>query len=155
MLVRHVGVKLASFALVDYFLRHLIRPWPVKSGSVCFGHDGPRGRMVTTGPRVDVVEDHSTFFWCCAFLADSSHTFPEQLPSYHSKSFGSTDDLSSFLFILWELFPKDVHNVGRRPVGSNGQNLHEQVDHGRDFDFSRISGDLWLWGFFSERIFLE
>ena len=68
---------------------------------------------MTTGPRVDVIEDHLTFFWCYALLTDSSHTFSEQLPSYHSKSFRSADDLSSFFFILWELFPEDVRNVGR------------------------------------------
>ena len=76
--------------------------------------------MVTTGPRVDIIEDHSTFFWCYAFLTDSSHTFPEQLPSYHSKGLGSTDDLSSLFLVLWELFPKDVRNVRHCLVGSNG-----------------------------------
>ena len=102
--MRHVGVKLATFACVDYFFCHLICSWPIKSCSVCFGHNGPRGRMMTTGPRVDVIEDRSTFFWSYAFLADSSHTFPEQLSSYHSKGFGSTDDLSSLFFILWKSF---------------------------------------------------
>ena len=111
--------------------------------------------MVATGPRVDVVEDHSTFFWCYAFLADSGYAFPEQLSSDHSKGFGSTDDLSSLFFILWEFLPKDIRNVWHCPVGSDDQNLHDQVDHGWDFDFSRISGTLWLWGLFSERIFLN
>ena len=111
--------------------------------------------MVTIGPRVDVIEDHSTFFWCYAFLAGSSYTFSEQLSSYHSKGFGSTDDLPSLFFILWEFFPKDVRNVRHCPVGSDDQNLHDQVDHGWDFDFSRISGTFWLWGIFSERIFLN
>ena len=111
--------------------------------------------MVATGPRVDVVEDHSTFFWCYAFLADSSHTFSEQLSSYHSKGFGSTDDLSGLLFILWEFLPKDIRNVWHCPVGTDDLNLHDQVDHGWDFDFSRIGGALWLWGLFSERIFLN
>ena len=110
---------------------------------------------MTTGPRVDVIEDHSTFFWCYAFLTNSSHAFPEHLPSYHSKGLGSMDDLSSLFFILWEFFPEDVRNVGHRPVGSNGYNLHDQVDHGWDFDFSRIGGAFWLWGLFSERIFLN
>ena len=36
-LVRHVGVKLATFTFVDYFFCHLVGMWPVKSGSVCFG----------------------------------------------------------------------------------------------------------------------
>ena len=81
--------------------------------------------MVTTGPRVDVIEDHSTFFWCYAFLIDSSHAFPDQLPSYHSKGLGSTDNLSSLFFILWEFFLEDVRNVGHRLVGSNGWNLHD------------------------------
>ena len=94
--------------------------------------------MVATGPRVDVIEDHSTFFWCYAFLTDSSHAFPEQLSSYHNKGLGSTDDLSSLFLVLWEFFPKDVRNVRHCPVGSNGQNLHDQVDHGWDLDFSRI-----------------
>ena len=111
--------------------------------------------MVTTGPRVDVVEDHSTFFRCYAFLADSSYAFPEQLSSYHSKGFGSTDDLSSLFFILWEFFPKNVCNVRHCPVGSNGQNLHDQVDHGGDLDFSRVCGALRPRGLCSKRIFLN
>ena len=151
----HVGLKLATFTLVHYFLCHLIGTWPVKSGSVCFGHDGLRGRMMTTGSRVDVIQDHSTFFWCYAFLADSSHTFFEQLCSYHSKGFGSTDDLSSLFFILWELFPKNVRNVRHCPIGGDDQNLHDQIDHGWDLDFNWISGTLWLWGLFSEMIFLN
>ena len=151
----HIGVKLATFTFVDYILRHFICSRPIKSSSVCFGHNGPRGRMVTTGPRVDVVEDHSTFFWCYAFLADSGYAFPEQLSSYHSKGFGSTDDLSSLFFILWEFFPKDIHNVWHCPVGSDDQNLHDQVDHGWDFDFRRICGTLRLRELFSERIFLN
>ena len=79
--------------------------------------------MVTTGPRMDVVEDHSTFFWCYAFLADPGCTFSEQLSSYYSKGLGSTDDLSSLFFILWELFPKDICNVWHCPVGSDDQHL--------------------------------
>ena len=110
---------------------------------------------MTTGPRLDVIEDHSTFFWCYAFLTDSSHAFPEQLSSYHSKGLGSTDDLSSLFFILWEFLPKDIRNVWHCPVGSDDQNLHDQVDHGWDFDFSWICGALRLRGLFSERIFLN
>ena len=111
--------------------------------------------MVTTGPRVDAIEYHSTFFWCYAFLADSSYTFSEQLPSYHSKGFGTSDDLSGLLFILWEFLPKDIRNVWHCPVRSYDQNLHDQVDHGWDFDFSRICGTFRLWGLLSERIFLN
>ena len=111
--------------------------------------------MVATGPQVDVVEDHSTFFWCYAFLADSSYTFSKQLSSYHSKGFGSSDDLSGLLFILWEFLPKDICNVWHYPVGSYDQNLHDQVDHGWDFDFSRIYGTFRLRGLFSGRIFLN
>ena len=73
--------------------------------------------MVATGPRVDVVEDHSTFFWCYAFLADSSYTFSEQVSSYYSKGFGSSDDLSSLFLILWKFFPKNVCNVRHCPIG--------------------------------------
>ena len=124
-LVRHVGVKLATFTFVDYFFCHLICSWPVKSRSVCFGHNGPRGRMVTTGPRVDFIEDHSTFFRCYAFLAYYSYASFEQLPPYHSKSFGSADGLSGLFFVLWEFLPKDVRNVRHRPVGSDDQNLHD------------------------------
>ena len=80
---------------------------------------------MTTGPRVDVVENHSTLFWRYAFLADSSHTFSEQLSSYHSKGFGPTDDLSSLFFILWEFLPKNVSDVWHYPVGSDDQNLHD------------------------------
>ena len=85
--------------------------------------------MVTTGPRVDVIEDHSTFFWCYAFLTDSSHAFSKQLSSYYNKGLGSTDDLSSLFLILWEFFSEDVHNVGHCPVGSDDQDFHDQVDH--------------------------
>ena len=153
--MRHVRVKLTAFTFVYYFFRHLVGMWPVKSGSVCFVHDGPRGRMVTTGPRVNIIEDHSAFFSRDAFLADSGYTFSEQLLSYHSKGFGLTDDLSSLFFILWKFFPNNVCNVWHCPVGSDDQNLHDQVDHGWDFDFSRICGTLRLWGLFSERIFLN
>ena len=59
---------MTSFTLVDYLLCHFIRSWPVKSRSVCFSHNGPRGRMMATGPRVDIVKDYPTFFWCYAFL---------------------------------------------------------------------------------------
>ena len=54
-LVGHAGVELTTCALVDYIFRHLICMRPIKSRSVCFGNDGPRGFMVTTGPRVDLV----------------------------------------------------------------------------------------------------
>ena len=54
-LVGHVGVELATCALVNYIFRHLICTGPVESRSVCFGHNGLRGHMVTTGPRVDIV----------------------------------------------------------------------------------------------------
>ena len=141
----HIGVKLAAFTYVDYIFRHFICSWSIKSSSVCFSHDGPRGRMVATGPRVNIIEDHSAFFWCDAFLADSSYTFSEQLSSYHCKGFGSSDDLSSLFFILWKFFPKNVCNVWYCLVGSDDQNLHDQVDHGWDFDFSRICGALGLW----------
>jgi len=110
---------------------------------------------MTTGPLVDVIEDHSTFFWCYAFLIDSSHAFPEQLSSYYSNGLGSMDDLSSLFFILWKLFPKDICIVWHCLVGSDEKNLHDQVDHGWDFDFSRICGTLRLRGLFSERIFLK
>ena len=149
----HIGVKLTTFTLVHNFLSHLVRVRPIKSGSVCFGHDGPRGRIVTTGPRVNIIEDHSAFFWRDALLADSSCTFSEQLSLYHSKGLRSPDDLSSLFLILWEFLPKNLSNVWHCPVGSNDQNLHDQVDHGWDFDFSRICGTLGLWRLFSERIF--
>ena len=76
----HVGIKLTAFTLVHYFLCHLVGVRPVKSGSVCFGHDGPRGRMVTTGPRVNIIEDHSTFLWHDALLADPGYTFSNNCP---------------------------------------------------------------------------
>ena len=80
---------------------------------------------MTTGPRVDIVKDHLTFFWCYTLLTDSSRAFSKQLSLYDCKGLGSTDDLSSFFFILWELLPEDVRIVGHRLVGSNGQNLHD------------------------------
>ena len=129
MLMGHVGVKLTAITVVHYFFRHLVGTWPVKSGSVCFGHDGPRGRMVTTGPRVNIIEDHSTFFWRDAFLADPSYTFSEQLAFYHQKGFRPSDDLSSLFVILWEFLPKNVCDVRHCLVGGDDQNLHDQVDH--------------------------
>ena len=54
-LVGHVGVELATCALVNYIFRHLICSRLIESRSVCFGHDGPRGHMVTTGTQVDVI----------------------------------------------------------------------------------------------------
>ena len=142
----HVGVKLTAFTLVHYFFCHLVGMWPVKSGSVCFGHDGPRGRMVTTGPRVNIIEDHLAFFWRDALLADSSYTFSEQMPLYHRKGLRSSDDLSSLFFILRKFFPKNVCNVRHCPVEGHDQNLHDQVDHGWDFDFNRILWRSWVVG---------
>ena len=110
---------------------------------------------MATSPRVDVVESDSTLFRCYAFLADFSRAFSVQLSFDHSKGFGSMDDLSSLFFILWEFLPRNVRDVQYCPVGSDDQNLHDQVDHGWDFDFSRISGTLWLWGLFGESIFLN
>ena len=120
----HVGVKLTAFTLVHYFF-HLVGMWPVKSGLVCFGHDGPKGRMVTTGPRVNIIEDHSAFFCHDALLADSSYTFSEQLSFYHSKGLGPSYYLPSLFFILWEFLPKNVCNVWHCPIGSDDQNLHD------------------------------
>ena len=111
--------------------------------------------MVATGPRVDIVKNYLTFFWRYTFLTDSSRAFSEQLSLYHGKGFGSTDDLSSLFFILWEFLSKNVRDIRYCPVGSDDQNLHDQVDHGWDFDFSQICGTLRLQGLFSERIFLN
>ena len=36
---------------------------------------GPRGRMMTTGPRVNIIKDDSTFFRRYALLTDSSRAF--------------------------------------------------------------------------------
>ena len=103
--MRHIGVELTSFTLVDYLFRHFICSGPVKTHSVCFSHDGPRGRMMATGPRVDVVKNYPTLFWRYTFLTGSSRAFPVQLSLHHSEGLGSTDDLLSLFFILWELFP--------------------------------------------------
>ena len=81
--------------------------------------------MVSIGPRVNIIEDHSAFFWRDALLADSSYTFSKQLTFYHGKGFRSSNDLSSLFFILWKFFPKNVRNVRHRPVGSDDQNLHD------------------------------
>ena len=110
---------------------------------------------MTTGPRVDVIEDHSTFFRRYAFLSNTSHTFSEQLSSYHNKGFRSTDDLSSLFFIFWEFPSKNVCDIWYYPIGGDDQNLHNQIDYGWNLDFSRIGGTLRLWGLFSEGIFLN
>ena len=60
---------------------------------------------MTTGPRVDIIKDHLTFFWCYTLLTDSSRAFSIQLSLYDCKGLGSTDDLSSLFFVLWEFFP--------------------------------------------------
>ena len=78
--MRHIGIKLTSFTFVDYLFRHFIRPWPIESRSVCFSHNGPRGRMMTTGPRVDIIKDYLTFFWCYTLLTDSSRAFSIKCP---------------------------------------------------------------------------
>ena len=80
---------------------------------------------MTTGPRVNIIEDHSTFLWRDALLAGPSYTFSEQMSFYHNKGFRLSDDLSSLFFILWEFLPKDVCNAWHFPVGRNDQNLHD------------------------------
>ena len=80
---------------------------------------------MTTGPRVDIVKNYLTFFWCYTFVADSSRAFAVQLSLYHSKGLRSSDDLSSLSFILQKFFPKNVCNVQHCPVGRNDQNLHD------------------------------
>ena len=110
---------------------------------------------MATGPRVDVVENHPSLFQHYAFLADSSRAFSVQLSPHDSKGIGSTDDLSSLFFILWELFPLDIRDVRHCPVGSDDQNFHDQVDHSRNFNFNRIRGTFWLRGFFSKGILLN
>ena len=77
------------------------------------------------GPRVDVVENHSTFFRCYAFLADSSRTFSVQLSSHDGEGFGSADDLSSLFFILGELFPQNISDIGHCPAGRDHPNFHD------------------------------
>ena len=148
----NIGVKLAAFTFVDYNFRHFICSWPIKSGSVCFGHNGSRGCMVTTGPRVDVVEDHSTFFRCNAVLSDSGNTFSVKLSTHYCESFRSTDNLTGLFFILWELFPENICNIWHRPIGNDDQNFHDQVDHGWNFNLSLVSGTFRLPGLFHERI---
>ena len=86
---------MAASTLVDYLFCHLICSWLVKSRSVCFSHNGPRGCMMTTGPRVDIVKNYLTFFWRYTFMTSSSRAFPVQLSLDHSEGLGSTDDLSS------------------------------------------------------------
>ena len=60
---------------------------------------------MTTGSRVDIIKDYLTFFWCYTLLTDSSRAFSIQLSLYDYKGLGSTDDLSSLFFVLWEFFP--------------------------------------------------
>ena len=146
---------MTSFTLVDYLLRHFIRSGPIKTSSVCFGHDGPRRRMMATGPRVDVIKDYSTFLRCYAFLTNSSHTFSVQLSPYHGKGLRSTDNLSSLFFVLREFFPKDIRDIWYCPIWSDHQNFHDQVDHCWDFNLSRVRNTLRLWSFIGKRIFYD
>ena len=124
-LVGHVGVELATCALVNYIFRHLIFSRLIESRWVCFDHDGPRGCMVTTGPRVDIIKDYLTFLWRYAFLTNSSRALSIQLSFDNGKGFGSTDDLSILFFVLRKFFPQDIRDVWHRPVGSDCQDLHD------------------------------
>ena len=81
--------------------------------------------MVTTGPRVDIIWDHSTFFRGDAALSDSRDTLPVELTLNGSEAFGSTDDLTRLLFILWEFLPEQVCYVRHSPVGRDHQDLHD------------------------------
>ena len=67
---------------------------------------------MTTGPRVDIIKDDSTFFWCYAFLTNSSRAFSVQLSPYHGKGLRSADDLSSLFFVLREFFPEYIRDIG-------------------------------------------
>ena len=100
MFMGHVCVELASFRPLNGFLCSLIGPRPVKSVSVCFGHDCPRGCMVTTGPRVNLIQNQSTFYWRNTSLSYASNTLSVELPINHCESLGSADNLSYFNFIL-------------------------------------------------------
>ena len=110
---------------------------------------------MTTGPRVDIIEDESTFFWCYALLTNSSRAFSIQLSFDYGKGFRSTDDLSSLFLILRKLFSQDIRDIRNCLVGNDHQDLHDQVDHCWDFNLSRIHGTLGLWSFFGERLFFD
>ena len=80
---------------------------------------------MTTGPRVDIIKDYLTFFWCYALLTDSSRAFSIQLSLYDCEGLGSADDLSSLILVLQEFFPQDICDVWYRLVKSDGQDLHD------------------------------
>ena len=81
--------------------------------------------MVTTGPRVDIIKDYPTLFWCYALLTDSSRAFSIQLSLYDCEGLGSADDLSSLFLVLREFFPQDIRDVWYRLNGSDSQDLHD------------------------------
>ena len=104
----HVGLELATCALVHNILGHLIGAGPVKSGSACFGHDSPRGSVVAASPRVDFIQDQSTFLWSDATLSDSSDAFSVELTLNDCERFGSADDLARFFFVFWEFLSEQI-----------------------------------------------
>ena len=80
---------------------------------------------MTIGPRVDIIKDYLTFFWCYTLLTDSSRAFSIQLSLYDCKGLGSTDDLSSLFFVLREFLSQDIRDVWYRLVGGDCQNFHD------------------------------
>src|SRR3990170_8325126 len=154
-LVRQVRIELTSFTELNDFLSHLISARPEETGSVSLGNNRPRRRMMTTSPRVNFLQDQSTFFGSDASLSDTGHAFSVQLSIHDCERLGSADNLSSLNFILWEFTSEYVCYVGHRPIGSNHQNLHNKIYDCWDINFSRIGGAHRLLGLFSERIFLN
>ena len=67
--------------------------------------------MVTIGPRVDIVQDHSAFFRGDAALSHSCDTFSIKLSFYYGETLRMTDYLESLIFILWEFLPEQVRDV--------------------------------------------
>ena len=80
---------------------------------------------MTTGPRVDIIKDYLTLFWCYTLLTDSSRAFSIQLSLYDCKGLGSMDDLSSLFFVLREFLSQDIRDVRYRPVRGDCQNFHD------------------------------
>ena len=124
-LVGHVGVVLAAFALIHDIFSHLVGLGPIKPSLVRLGHYGPRGSVVDTSPRVNLIQNQSTLLWGDAALRDSCDTLPVELTLNDGESLGPTDNLARFFFILWEFLPEQIRYVRHSPVGDDHQDLHD------------------------------
>ena len=63
---------------------------------------------MAASPRVDFIQDQSTFLWIDAALGDSSDAFSVELTLNDCERFGSADDLVRFFFVFWEFLSEQI-----------------------------------------------